>query len=313
MKIKVMSKEAAQKLSHILKDGNWMVLYYSEYCGHCKDMKPEWNKFELDLPPNVNVAQVEAEQLKDLKYNPNIMGFPTIKAYKNNKEVAEFNNERTKENFEQFVRDNDLHKKSVKKLSKKIKKNKQKLEKLDAKQLKKDMALGRISSKNNLATIRKSLGQKDQKYNKKRTKIINKIHKSKKKLEQISGKNINNTNIIKKLSQIDNKNKQVEPLFRNHISEKQQKQLDKQLFNTINNQNDTNLARNNLVKKKKKKNKKKKQQQQNNLPGIIEEGTLAQLTKRKSKPQQQHPNRKKTKQKKHKKKNTPFFEYKPSK
>ena len=44
MYLKVATKDDALKLSELLKDGDWMVLYYAEWCGHCNAMKPEWEK-----------------------------------------------------------------------------------------------------------------------------------------------------------------------------------------------------------------------------------------------------------------------------
>eukprot|EP00919_Chromeraceae_sp_WS-2016_P061981 GHVR01146825.1.p1 GENE.GHVR01146825.1~~GHVR01146825.1.p1 ORF type:complete len:160 (+),score=47.47 GHVR01146825.1:26-505(+) len=157
MKIKVMDKESAEQLSNLLKKGDWVVLYYSEYCKHCTDMKPEWNKFELNVPDNVNVAKVENEGLNDLKFNPKIQGFPTIKMYKNAKEVDEFNGERKEKNFNDFLKKNvNLEKNNKlnnnsnsnndvkidnlnekKRLSKRLKRNVDKLEKLQNEQIKK--------------------------------------------------------------------------------------------------------------------------------------------------------------------------------
>ena len=45
MYLKVATDADASKLSELLKDGDWMVLYYAEWCGHCNAMKPEWEKF----------------------------------------------------------------------------------------------------------------------------------------------------------------------------------------------------------------------------------------------------------------------------
>ena len=106
MKIKVMDKDSAEQLSSLLKKGDWVVLYYSEHCGHCKDMKPEWDRFELDVPDKVNVAKVENQGMDDLKFNPRVMGYPTIKMYKNAREVDEFVGERKAEKFKEFVEKN---------------------------------------------------------------------------------------------------------------------------------------------------------------------------------------------------------------
>ena len=55
MYLKVASDNDALNLSKLLNDGNWMVLYYAEWCGHCKTMKPEWKQVVDKLNnPNMN-------------------------------------------------------------------------------------------------------------------------------------------------------------------------------------------------------------------------------------------------------------------
>jgi thioredoxin-like negative regulator of GroEL len=104
MKVSVLNEETAKDLSKQLQKGDWIVLYYAEWCGHCQHMKPEWDKFKAIAPESVNVAQVESSNIPKLEYNPNVEGYPTIKMYHNNKEVGKFEEERTKEKMLNFVK-----------------------------------------------------------------------------------------------------------------------------------------------------------------------------------------------------------------
>lgn len=108
MYLKVLTDADAGKLSELLKDGDWMVLYYAEWCGHCQSMKPEWDKVvqKLKESGNVNVADVKSDVIAKLSHKPEIEGFPTIKMYNNGKSVAKFQDERSAEKLEKFAMDN---------------------------------------------------------------------------------------------------------------------------------------------------------------------------------------------------------------
>lgn len=112
MYMKVLSPDDAFKLSDLIKDGDWMVLYYAEWCGHCNAMKPEWEKFITKMKDtkvnscNVKIADVKSDFIDDLKNKPEIPGFPTIKMYSNGKEVADFKEERIAENMVKFAQSN---------------------------------------------------------------------------------------------------------------------------------------------------------------------------------------------------------------
>jgi protein disulfide-isomerase-like protein len=108
MYIKVGSQTDAQNLSNLLKDGDWMVLYYAEWCGHCTTMKPEWKKVADKMNTNnkINVAEIESTHIDDLVDKPKIDGFPTIKMYNSGKEVAKFEDERVADKIEKFALSN---------------------------------------------------------------------------------------------------------------------------------------------------------------------------------------------------------------
>lgn len=113
MNIKVNSPNDALNLSKLLKDGNWMVLYYAEWCSHCKTMKPEWKKAVDNVSNNkdtINVAEIESSHIGNLSESPNVDGYPTIKMYNNGKEVAKFEDERIADKIEKFAINNSSEK-----------------------------------------------------------------------------------------------------------------------------------------------------------------------------------------------------------
>ena len=116
MYINVNSPGDALNLSNLLKDGEWMVLYYAEWCGHCKTMKPEWNKVvnKMKKHNNINIAEIESNHIDKLSNKPTIQGFPTIKMYNNGKEVANFEDERVADKMEKFALHNSNNSKNLK-------------------------------------------------------------------------------------------------------------------------------------------------------------------------------------------------------
>jgi len=108
MHIKVVSSNDAVKLSNLLKDGDWMVLYYADWCGHCTTMKPEWTKVVNKMKKSnmVNVAEVESTHIGDLINKPEVSGFPSIKMYNSGSEIANFEDERVADKMEKFAMSN---------------------------------------------------------------------------------------------------------------------------------------------------------------------------------------------------------------
>jgi thiol-disulfide isomerase/thioredoxin len=119
MYLNVLNNSDASKLSELLKDGDWMVLYYAEWCGHCQAMKPEWEKVVQKMKESgkVNLADVKSDVIDKLAHKPQIEGFPTIKMYNNGKVVAKFQDERSADKLMKFAMNNSntsSTKKSVK-------------------------------------------------------------------------------------------------------------------------------------------------------------------------------------------------------
>ena len=114
MYLKVNSSNEASKLSNLMKDGNWIVLYYANWCGHCNTMKPEWKKVVSSMAKHnsnrngngnsiINIADIESTHIDHLADKPEIAGFPTIKMYNSGNEIANFEDERVADKIHTFA------------------------------------------------------------------------------------------------------------------------------------------------------------------------------------------------------------------
>ena len=89
-----------------------MILFYVDWCPHCKTAKPEWEKIKTEYEDkqingynvifteyNCTEETAEVEQLMN-KYK--IEGYPTIKLLKDN-QIIEYDAKPTKSTMEQFL------------------------------------------------------------------------------------------------------------------------------------------------------------------------------------------------------------------
>ncbi|XP_033846626.1 protein disulfide-isomerase A6 [Periophthalmus magnuspinnatus] len=70
-------------------DALWLVEFYAPWCGHCKNLAPEWKKAATALKGVVKVGAVDADQHNSLGGQYGIRGFPTIKVFGGNKNKPE--------------------------------------------------------------------------------------------------------------------------------------------------------------------------------------------------------------------------------
>ena len=92
-------------LENDLQGGDKLVLFYADWCGHCKSMKPDWddaanevNKDGEKKMVKINVGGKDnGEDAIMKKYG--IDGFPTIFKFSNGSKTGTYDGDRTKDAF----------------------------------------------------------------------------------------------------------------------------------------------------------------------------------------------------------------------
>ena len=89
-----------------------LMLFYVDWCPHCKTAKPEWESLKADYDGKsingytVNFMEYnctnESDEVSQLMDKYNIEGYPTIKLVKDN-QVIEYDAKPTKSTMEQFL------------------------------------------------------------------------------------------------------------------------------------------------------------------------------------------------------------------
>jgi thiol-disulfide isomerase/thioredoxin len=56
-----------KKLNELVMNKNTVLLNHASWCGHCHVLRPEWNMFKDENVRKVNVVEIEASALEELK------------------------------------------------------------------------------------------------------------------------------------------------------------------------------------------------------------------------------------------------------
>jgi protein disulfide-isomerase-like protein len=87
-----------------------MVLFYAPWCGHCKSMKPDYEKLKKKYidNPNKNVVMINCDDHKEFASKAGIQGFPTIRLYNNPKanKYLDYEGPRTADAIETYLSEN---------------------------------------------------------------------------------------------------------------------------------------------------------------------------------------------------------------
>ena len=94
------------------EDEVMLVLFFVDWCPHCKSVKPEWEKLMKLNNTKVNgknikiqAANAEGSQVeKEAARDNNVEGYPTIKLI-NQSEVVDYNGPRNADDMGKFVKD----------------------------------------------------------------------------------------------------------------------------------------------------------------------------------------------------------------
>ncbi|AHA45973.1 thioredoxin [Insectomime virus] len=98
--VKSLSDKDFDSSGDLKKKGCAWVVFYAPWCGHCKALAPDWNKF-AEVAGFADVYTVNSDDEKQLISRLNslvpgfVEGFPTIVAYKNGSAVQTYMGDRS--------------------------------------------------------------------------------------------------------------------------------------------------------------------------------------------------------------------------
>jgi thiol-disulfide isomerase/thioredoxin len=98
----------AQNLdSDIAKKPQVLVLFFTSNCGYCKDLAPEWEKVEAQLPnttTSVDCTNTSDPDVKALMDKYKITSFPRMAFFNNGVIQEDYNGPRKVEDIVQYVK-----------------------------------------------------------------------------------------------------------------------------------------------------------------------------------------------------------------
>jgi len=83
---------------------NGLIKYFQDWCGHCKRMKPDWDRLaeEEESNQNVMILDVDCGKETELCEENGVQGYPTIK-YHHDGSVNDYQGGRSFEDLSEFV------------------------------------------------------------------------------------------------------------------------------------------------------------------------------------------------------------------
>ena len=98
-------KKSTVKGGNVLTESTF-ILYYVDWCPHCKVVKPEWEKLEKDPElSHVTIKKINCEENEAEIEKNNIEGFPTI-LHTHNGKVKPYEGAREYDDFKEYLLSN---------------------------------------------------------------------------------------------------------------------------------------------------------------------------------------------------------------
>lgn len=82
-----------------VKKGVWLLEFYAPWCGHCRNLAPEYEKAAKALKGIANIAAIDADKERT---EVQIQGFPTIKLFVDGK-MSDYDGPRTADGIVDFM------------------------------------------------------------------------------------------------------------------------------------------------------------------------------------------------------------------
>ena len=89
-----------------VKNKKVLVLFYNNNCGHCKELKPEWDKAEAKMSDKmvaIDVTNASDESIKAITTKFNINSYPTMLVLDNGNKMDSYEGERTESALVSYV------------------------------------------------------------------------------------------------------------------------------------------------------------------------------------------------------------------
>ena len=84
-----------------------LVLFHAEWCGYCKRFMPTWKEAKSTLQNNnVVLKDYEADENADIMKANNVSGYPTLKLFKADGEVVNYEGDRSLGDLQRFINEN---------------------------------------------------------------------------------------------------------------------------------------------------------------------------------------------------------------
>lgn len=86
-------------LESIIKNGNYLVDFYAEWCGPCKMLTPVLE----EVSNKINIVKVDIDKFPKLTENYRIMSVPTLIFFKDGKKIKEVVGFQTEEELLEII------------------------------------------------------------------------------------------------------------------------------------------------------------------------------------------------------------------
>jgi len=101
-------------------DDLWIIEFYAPWCGHCKNLEPEWNKAATELKGEVKVGKLDATREHTIAGRYNVNAYPQIKLFpsgpKSDNLIEDYNGARDSSSIVSWAQEKKIQYKPVQKV-----------------------------------------------------------------------------------------------------------------------------------------------------------------------------------------------------